>query len=441
VVFSGNTLAYVISFVFTPFIARIYTPEAYGAFSLFIAINSNLLLLGSMGYAQALVLPRTQQRFIPLLQLCLLLAFAVALLLFVLTALWGKELLLFLKAPDLIPIRFLIPLLAFISAVSVIWQGWNMRLKEFRRGAASRIFSTLISRLITLGWGLLRTGNLFGLVLGELFFKASEVLSLPGRRIRQEFAQVFTKPRWLRLLAIARFYKGYPLFTLPAMWLSLFKGHIPVYVLSYFFDIGLTGQFAYATALLTIPLTLIANSTSPVFLQRATELYQHDAPGLSRLVLKFASGMLYLGLLPFGLLTVFGDWIFVAVLGDQWETAGAYAGIMGVFYLFFVIANPLTTVYRVLHMERYILLLNGLNVALIVVLLIPGLVWRNAYWVVIGFSMANVFASFFNFMVLFKALQLNSLKFVLKAIGLTFLCFGGLLAVRLLLVAVLSGNN
>jgi O-antigen/teichoic acid export membrane protein len=48
ITFSGNAVAQLIGFCFTPFIARLYGPEAYGLFALFVGIANNISPLATL---------------------------------------------------------------------------------------------------------------------------------------------------------------------------------------------------------------------------------------------------------------------------------------------------------------------------------------------------------------------------------------------------------
>src|SRR6186713_2063768 len=47
----------------TPLVARIYGPEAYGIYGLFISIAMNLSLVAGLSYPNALMVPREEERF------------------------------------------------------------------------------------------------------------------------------------------------------------------------------------------------------------------------------------------------------------------------------------------------------------------------------------------------------------------------------------------
>ena len=62
--------------------------------------------------------------------------------------------------------------------------------------------------------------------------------------------------------------------------------------------------------------------------------------------------LLALGLVPFVALTFFGDVVFHLVLGDAWRLAGTYCGLMGLFYFFRLLSEPLISIYNAQRTEK-----------------------------------------------------------------------------------------
>jgi O-antigen/teichoic acid export membrane protein len=71
ITFSGNVMAQVIGFAFTPFIARIYGPEAYGVFALFIAVVNNLSPLSTLQFPSGYVATKNDGEFYRIVKITL----------------------------------------------------------------------------------------------------------------------------------------------------------------------------------------------------------------------------------------------------------------------------------------------------------------------------------------------------------------------------------
>ena len=98
-VFSGSSLVILSQLVLTPIIARIYGPEAYGVYGLFLALSLNLAQLSDPGLFTAYVLPRDHDRFLDLVRLDLI-CFAAVLLLILPFCLAHEVIYTWVPAPD-----------------------------------------------------------------------------------------------------------------------------------------------------------------------------------------------------------------------------------------------------------------------------------------------------------------------------------------------------
>ena len=70
---AGSSSAYILGFLLSPILARIYQPEAYGLYALFNAFVTNITIVAGLDYINAFLLPKTRREFIPLFQLALVL--------------------------------------------------------------------------------------------------------------------------------------------------------------------------------------------------------------------------------------------------------------------------------------------------------------------------------------------------------------------------------
>ena len=89
-----------------------------------------------------------------------------------------------------------------------------------------------------------------------------------------------------------------------------------------------------------------------MFLQKATETYAQEPARLPGICLDLYNKLLYLGLLPFGIITVYGDLIFRIVFGARWEAAGMFSAYLGYYYVFRLASYATSPIYAVLRRQR-----------------------------------------------------------------------------------------
>ncbi|MFY8037042.1 MAG: hypothetical protein ACOVMQ_07740, partial [Cyclobacteriaceae bacterium] len=83
IVLSGTGVNILAQLIITPIITRIYGPEAYGSYSIFNALSTNIALIATLRFPQALMLPAQERDFHILMRVTLLSALLTTLITFV----------------------------------------------------------------------------------------------------------------------------------------------------------------------------------------------------------------------------------------------------------------------------------------------------------------------------------------------------------------------
>jgi O-antigen/teichoic acid export membrane protein len=387
--FSGNVLAILIGFAFTPILTRIYSPEAYGMFSLFIALGQNVGSIATLQFTRAFVIVESEDAFRSLWITTLVSSVVFSILSGIVLLLYGDAVLGFFQAESLSPFLVLIPIAIFLNAFNDIIRSWSIRLKEFRRGSYVRMSSTLASRLSSVSLGFFTSGSVIGLLVGELMYKTIDSVFLITKGMRQalDFSGAH-KP--VALSETLSAFKNYPLYVLPSVWIGGFATQLPVYFLLMGFSSEVVGHYSLANRMLSIPALIIVNSLAPVFLQRITEHYRTSKDEIANLIAKLVNRLLLITLLPFLLLMLFSEWIFLFLLGDQWMLAGQLAFFLGVYYPFYILSGSMVSVFRVFERERLALLFNLLFIAVVAVILWIGIGTGNIFITIGMYSVASV---------------------------------------------------
>ncbi len=409
---SGNTIAIFVGFLFTPFIARVYTPSAYGLFSLYLSLCQNLIIISTLQLPRAFVLPEDEQKFESLLVLafkCAFITFGVTL---ALSLFWGTWIL------EKVGISrdfsgffiYVIPFAVLVNSLNDIFRSWNIRRKLFNRNAATQVFSSVFARSTALGYGYATSGHINGLIFGDFVSKILDSVTLLGKSGLKRTTEIF-KRFWLnRDIEILKEYKSYPLFILPGLGLQILVTQLPIYVAVMFFKPEQAGYYSFAVSLLNIPVNILAGAIAPVFLQKATETFRNEPTQLSGLILKMTNRMFYLGLIPIVFLAVFGKEIFVIILGGQWETAGVFAGYMSLYYLFFLVYYPLNAIYRIHKKEHLNLVLNTIGFALNVCGLLVGILNNDYPLALFCFAATSLLQYVIGIIVVFRVAGLDPVR-------------------------------
>lgn len=409
-------MAQMLGFLLTPFIARIYGPEAYGLFSLFIAITNNLSPLTTMQFPGGYVAARTESEFynlvrLTILSICIILVASVLVIFF-----FAVPLLEFFNAETLKPYLFFIPVYFLFMGVDNLLLGWNIRSKEFTRGAVAKIFSTVLSKGITLLWGLLVWPSALGIILGNLMLYPVEASLKLSRSIRQNIGLVFHNFSVKELWLVFKDHRGYPWFITSGVLISNLSNHLPIYYLSIEFDATAVGLYALATSLVALPLSVIIMSTTTVFLQKAAELKSSRPAELKILVYSLYNQFYYLGLVGLTIFSMFSERIFVFLFGEAWRMGGEFAGYIALGSFFMMAVFPLSVLFRLFNKERINFMLQVVSLFVKLAGLGLGIYFRSVQVSILGYSLATLLVHFITLVYIFKLVELSAKKITLHLV-------------------------
>lgn len=355
--------------------ARLFTPEAFGEFALYSSIAGIFMVIATLRYDLAIVLPESDDsaRLLARLStranlvvsaLAVVLAFAARPLVL---QIWGSETL-----ATWLP---LVGLTVFCTAQVSIWQYWFNRKRQYRIIALNRFEQSVGVSGGQLGLGLAGMRSFLGLVLGSfvgllwalfnLWRQSGEVrrpvdengasapdedgASAPGGDgavvAGAEVADAVS------MREVAREYRKMPLLNLPNALVDAVRTN-GIQMLVGAAALGALGQFSLAWRVLQAPIALLNGAISQVFLERMARVRPGELTALVRAVMKRA---VLLGVAPFALLWVLAPWLIPLVFGPQWEEAGYITRALVPWLGMNLITSPLSGVFVVTSKQQWIL--------------------------------------------------------------------------------------
>ena len=270
----------VIPVVAAPVLTRLYTPQDYGIFALYVSLVSVLSVPISANYDSAVMLPEQDGDALNLVALCLVIALLLStVLLLVLWPLTGRITTL-LGNRHIAAYLHLVPLMAFMLGVYQALSFWANRKRQFRWLAANKIAESLATPLLSVFLGLCSLG-VGGLIWALLSGKAVAV-SMLARRIWQEKRKERVPLKRALMLEQGRKYCDFPVYSAPASFLDVVALQIPVLLLTKSFGPTVVGLFALTTRVAGAPMALIAGCVAQVYYQWIAEARhrEEDSPHL-----------------------------------------------------------------------------------------------------------------------------------------------------------------
>ena len=373
VLLSSNAIAQAIGFVAYPIITRLYSPEIFGMFNLFLSIVTILTLLTTGQYELAILLPESEKKATALFQLSVMLTVGVALFFFIIISLFGKNIIALFHKEELVS---LLPYLPLYLLLWGFWQTLNyyfVRQKKYYSISAYNITQSVTGGGMKCLFGF--KGFLaFGLVWGQLLgqFLATSISFISGRSVLKQLKQWDSR----EIAAVAKIYSNFPKFQLSNELLNVFAGNLPVLLLSFYFEIGKIGLFSLALTVGMAPVILFSNSVYQVLFRKVSEQVQNKEKILN---ICFAFGkMCLIFILPFFVLFMFLPNNFFALLfGAKWTGVGFYLKLMLPWLFLVVLHASLCFVPNLFFRQKMAIVIEIISVTIRIISLFLGAYLRN----------------------------------------------------------------
>ncbi|MGE4287720.1 MAG: lipopolysaccharide biosynthesis protein [Salinivirgaceae bacterium] len=336
---SGTVLAQIIVIGFQLILRRLYSPEDFGAFAVYMSVLGIVATIASFRYEQAILLPESNQKAFSVLMLSLLLAIFTFLVfqLFVLFFHSWMGTQLKLETSYQFWLYFL-PLSIFAFSLSQALNFFLIRVKLFGLSASNKGLRRIFEGGLQSVFGVF--AKAFGLFAGDFLGQSVVVVrSLARLKLRKQYT--FNKAE---IAQVSRQYRDFPLKNgLPSL-LNALSLMLPVLIINSKFSGEITGYFDLARMVLIIPLSLVTASLSQVLLQHFTEK-RNAKKRIGSETLKTFLVLVTVALI-FGLvIQFFGAPLFQWVFGVGWQASGQFASILVWAFALKFVVSPFNIVF------------------------------------------------------------------------------------------------
>jgi O-antigen/teichoic acid export membrane protein len=349
IVLSGTGINILVQILITPIITRIYGPEAYGTYSIFNALATNIAMIATLRFPQALLLPPQERDFHILMRVTLVSALVTSGITFIV---FYSPFLKLLGAEKLVDYYFLVPAMVLLIALNQIFGQWQYRLNKFKKSVAIDTSILVGVRIFNLSYGLMATRNTIGLLLGDMLGKMVGLIFSWKLIIKEQIRYLFSPVSFQDFWRLVKEYQHYPIYNLPGVWATLLSEQLVVFFVSSQYGLPTLGVLSLAISMLDLPKRLFAYTVTSVFFKKAVGVYKSSLEELQTLVLRVMYGLLAVCILPYGLVTAFGSELFSFVFGQDWLLSGKLAQYIAVYCVFELLYISLDSVYYVLRKEK-----------------------------------------------------------------------------------------
>jgi O-antigen/teichoic acid export membrane protein len=342
----GTLISQLVVILVSPILTRMYSPEDFGVFSVYVAIVTFFTVISNLRYELAIPLSKSLTVTLSIAKLSLLLIALFSVLFGVFLYASDGYFLGLMNSSVLHDFFWLLPVGVFIGGVYSLFSFWSLKKKNFLQLAVSRALRGGFLAVFQVIFGLFNF-NFLGMILGHLlgFFVATFFL-LKKSIHPHIFAITGIKNKIIKSTVIR--YKKFPKYSTFSEAMVVFGSQFPVIFFASFFSIGVSGFYMLASRVISAPVALIAEAIGKAFL---IESIDNDSHKLKKTVFSIYSMLLKISLGPFLIFAIVAPNVFIVVFGDQWTDSGLYVQAMIPWILAVFIFVPMMQLYVTLEQQ------------------------------------------------------------------------------------------
>ena len=337
----------------SPILTRVYSPENFNIFGLYLGLSAILGAVTTGRYEMAILLPKKDNDAVNVLGLSILVSMIVSSLIFLFLIIIKFSNKSILEHTVLGNFIFLIPLSTLILGIYSSLNYWNNRRKNYNILSSGRIIYSLLVALITIMLGftiLINGGLIFGTILGQ-GLAAIFLISLIIIREKSYLKKInYTK---IRLLS-KRYFK-FPKFLIAGHLMNTSSSQLPLILFSSYFISPVGGFFLLTQRVISLPISIISSSIGDVFRQQASLDYAQNK-NCTELYLSTFRKLVFISIIPFVAFYFSAPILFETVFGESWKKSGEFAQILVPMFFLQFVTSPLSNMFIIAEKQELDLL-------------------------------------------------------------------------------------
>ncbi len=372
---TGATIAQAIPIAISPILTRIYTPEDFGVFALFMAITAIFSSISSGRYELAIMLPKKDEDAINIFAFGFIIITSLSVFLLIVIIVFNNYIVNLINNDEIRFWLYFIPVAVFFTGLYNILNYFNNRKKNYKDIANATILKSIILSIIQLSIGFIKEGAT-GLISGQIISQMFANMRLLKNIIKNKV--LISKISKVKIIALAKKYKDFPKFQAPHAFLNTFSSNLPVYMFGTFFNSTIVGFYSLSTRIIFTPMMIIAGASAKVYNQRVSEIYNKNGDSYD-FTIRLLKSLLTKIFIPFLLIVIFAPDIFSIIFGEGWREAGVYTQILSP-WLFMVFAvGTISFIPSMIKLQKRALLLEVIYSTLRLISIMIGIYLQSVF--------------------------------------------------------------
>jgi len=398
---TGTTIAQAIPIAISPILTRIYTPEDFGIFALFVAITSIFASIANGRYEFAIMVPQKDEDAINIFALGFIINLTLSLTLFIFIFLFHDYIVLFLKNPKIEPWLYLIPVAVFMIGLFNILNYFNNRKKYYKELANVSIVKAIVLAIVQLSIGFVYAG-VSGLISGQLLSQFVGNAKLLRNILKDKILMLKISKKQIKLLALQ--YKDFPKFQAPHAFIHTVSSNMPVYLFSTFFGATTVGFYSLSLRIVFTPFMILSGASAQVYNQKLSEVYNAKGDSYT-LTISLLQSLLKKIIVPFLIIIIYAPEIFAFIFGEAWREAGVYTQILSSYLILNILVSTISFIPSLVNQQKKAFIVGLILMVLSISAICIGAFFDDIYLSLSLFTISNSIILIYNAFWMINALK------------------------------------
>ena len=356
---TGAIFSQIITILAAPLLSRLYTPEQFGEYGVFITIVGLLSTIAALTYDMSIVKQTKRTQANHLFQICIIIALSTSSVCFLLLLIFHS----FIEMSFI----YVLPIAMFLYAVNNAIYSLLNRYQLYNLLSKIQVLRSLMIVTLQIIFGYLSFTH-YGLVVAVLI--SALIVGVYGysQFIANYKIERFPGIKASKILLTTNL--DFARFGLPQNVMSYLAANSPVLIFTLYYDLATVGAYFFAIKLVQVPANVMGASIKRVFYRQA-EILSSDPIALSELYKKMTLIMTAM-IIPIAVVWfVYAEEIFPAIFGEEWIVAAEFSKWMLIWFGAQFVMAPTRSLFIVFDIQKYLLIFDtGLGLFKILVLLL-----------------------------------------------------------------------
>lgn len=383
VLLSGTALAQLIPFFLSPVLSRLYSPESFGTYALFLTLTNLVAIVATARYELAVVLPSADDKAHAVVKLCGLIIAGIFLTVMIPVFFFNGGITALLKNPAISPWLYLVPFNVLILGVFQTMNYWYNRQKKYHVLAVNKILRNTGTGIVHVTGGVFHAGAV-GLIAGQLFGDLLAAVSMLRGYLRENFS-ILRKISFSSVKEVAVEYRQFPLYNSIQVFFDQARDSSISFIITSSFSGHVLGLYYFGLRLVQAPLTLLSFSFSQVLYQKMS-FHRSSRLPLMQVVMPILKNFFLLSVIVIVFILFFLKDIFGFLFGTAWVESAEYVTYMIPYFAVNFIVSSLSSVPLVFMKQQFNMVWSVVNNLILIAMVYMFAQYHDFKMMLLAFS-------------------------------------------------------